>query len=152
MAWSITEYIHENKSVSARTLFATHYHELTNLDSNLDRLENYHIAVKEFENKIIFLREILHGPGDKSYGINVAQMAGLPEKVILRASEILNSYIQDELNQNSTNILSKKDQLSVFSEQDSQIRKEIEELDVLNLSPLEAIRKLDELKKKYGLF
>ena len=152
LAWSITEYIHENKSVSARTLFATHYHELTNLDSNLDRLENYHIAVKEFENKIIFLREILHGPGDKSYGINVAQMAGLPEKVISRASEILNSYIQDELNQNSTNILSKNDQLSVFSEQDSQIRKEIEELDVLNLSPLEAIRKLDELKKKYGLF
>ncbi len=152
LAWSITEYIHENKSVSARTLFATHYHELTNLDSNLDRLENYHIAVKEFENKIIFLREILHGPGDKSYGINVAQMAGLPEKVISRASEILNSYIQDELNQNSNNILSKNDQLSVFSEQDSQIRKEIEELDVLNLSPLEAIRKLDELKKKYGLF
>ena len=152
LAWSITEYIHENKSVSARTLFATHYHELTNLDSNLDRLENYHIAVKEFENKIIFLREILHGPGDKSYGINVAQMAGLPEKVISRATEILNSYIQDELNQNSTNILSKNDQLSVFSEQDSQIRKEIEELDVLNLSPLEAIRKLDELKKKYGLF
>ena len=64
----------------------------------------------------------------------------------------MNSYIQDELNQNSTNILSKNDQLSVFSEQDSQIRKEIEELDVLNLSPLEAIRKLDELKKKYGLF
>ena len=94
----------------------------------------------------------MHGPGDKSYGINVAQMAGLPKKVISRASEILNSYIQDELNQNSTNILSKNDQLSVFSEQDSQIRKEIEELDVLNLSPLEAIRKLDELKKKYGLF
>ena len=152
LAWSITEYIHENKSVSARTLFATHYHELTNLDSNLDRLENYHIAVKEFENKIIFLREILHGPGDKSYGINVAQMAGLPEKVISRASEILNFYIQDELDQNITNKISKNDQLSVFSEQDSQIRKEIEELDVLNLSPLEAIRKLDELKKKYGLF
>ena len=152
LAWSITEYIHENKSVAARTLFATHYHELTNLDSNLERLENYHIAVKEFGNKIIFLREILHGPGDKSYGINVAQMAGLPKKIISRATEILNSYIQDQFEHNNANKISKNDQLSVFSDQDSQIRKELEEIDVLNLSPLEAIRKLDELKRKYGLY
>ena len=152
LAWSITEYIHENKFVAARTLFATHYHELTNLDSTLERLENYHIAVKEFGNKIIFLREILHGPGDKSYGINVAEMAGLPREIISRATEILNSYIQDQFENNSANKISKNDQLSVFSDQDSQIRKELEELDVLNLSPLEAIRKLDELKKKYGLY
>ena len=151
LAWSITEYIHENKFVAARTLFATHYHELTNLDSTLERLENYHIAVKEFGNKIIFLREILHGPGDKSYGINVAQMAGLPKEIISRATEILNSYIQDQFEHNSANKISKNDQLSVFSDQNSQIRKELEELDVLNLSPLEAIRILDELKKKYGL-
>ena len=152
LAWSITEYIHDNKLVAARTLFATHYHELTNLDSTLERLENYHIAVKEFGNKIIFLREILHGPGDKSYGINVAQMAGLPKKIISRATEILNSYIQDQFEHNSANKISKNDQLSVFSDQNSQIRKELEELDVLNLSPLEAIRKLDELKRKYGLY
>ena len=151
LAWAITEYIHDNKSLAARTLFATHYHELTHLETDLDRLENYHIAVKEFKNKIIFLREILSGPGDKSYGINVAEMAGLPQNVIERASEILNSHIQDQFDNGKTNNISNDDQLSVFSDQDSQIRKELEELDVLNLSPLEAIRILDQLKKKHGL-
>ena len=151
LAWAITEYIHDNKSLAARTLFATHYHELTHLETDLDRLENYHIAVKEFQNKIIFLREILSGPGDKSYGINVAEMAGLPQNVIARASEILNSHIQDQFNNDKNNNISNDDQLSVFSDQDSQIRKELEELDVLNLSPLDAIRILDQLKKKHGL-
>jgi len=151
LAWAITEYIHDNKSLAARTLFATHYHELTHLETDLDRLENYHIAVKEFKNKIIFLREILSGPGDKSYGINVAEMAGLPQNVIERASEILNSHIQDQFDNGKNNNISNDDQLSVFSDQDSQIRKELEELDVLNLSPLEAIRILDQLKKKHGL-
>ena len=151
LAWAITEYIHDNKSLAARTLFATHYHELTHLETDLDRLENYHIAVKEFQNKIIFLREILSGPGDKSYGINVAEMAGLPQNVIERASEILNSHIQDQFDNGKNNNISNDDQLSVFSDQDSQIRKELEELDVLNLSPLEAIRILDQLKKKHGL-
>ena len=151
LAWAITEYIHDNKSLAARTLFATHYHELTHLETDLDRLENYHIAVKEFKNKIIFLREILSGPGDKSYGINVAEMAGLPQNVIERASEILNSHIQDQFDNDKNNNISNDDQLSVFSDQDSQIRKELEELDVLNLSPLEAIRILDQLKKKHGL-
>ena len=151
LAWAITEYIHDNKFLAARTLFATHYHELTHLETDLDRLENYHIAVKEFQNKIIFLREILSGPGDKSYGINVAEMAGLPHTVIARASEILISLMQDQFNNGKNNNISNDDQLSVFSVQDSQIRKELEELDVLNLSPLEAIRILDQLKKKYGL-
>jgi len=151
LAWAITEYIHDNKSLAARTLFATHYHELTHLEIDLDRLENYHIAVKEFKNKIIFLREILSGPGDKSYGINVAEMAGLPQNVIERASEILNSHIQDQFDNDKKNNISNDDQLSVFSDQDSQIRKELEELDVLNLSPLDAIRILDQLKKKHGL-
>ena len=151
LAWAITEYIHDNKSLAARTLFATHYHELTHLETDLDRLENYHIAVKEFKNKIIFLREILSGPGDKSYGINVAEMAGLPQNVIERASEILNSHIQDQFDNDKNNNISNDDQLSVFNDQDSQIRKELEELDVLNLSPLEAIRILDQLKKKHGL-
>ena len=95
LAWAITEHLHNNESVAARTLFATHYHELTDLDKSLDRLENHHIAVKEFGDKIVFLRQIMPGPGDKSYGIHVAQMAGLPKQVISRASEILNYHIQN---------------------------------------------------------
>ena len=80
LAWAITEYLHQKKEVAARTLFATHYHELTDLENTLERLENHHIAVKEFGDKIVFLRQIMSGPGDKSYGIYVAQMAGLPNQ------------------------------------------------------------------------
>ena len=88
LAWAITEYLHQKKEVAARTLFATHYHELTDLENTLERLENHHIAVKEFGDKIVFLRQIMPGPGDKSYGIYVAQMAGLPNQVTSRAKEI----------------------------------------------------------------
>ncbi|MDP6202496.1 MAG: DNA mismatch repair protein MutS, partial [Candidatus Marinimicrobia bacterium] len=94
LAWAITEHLHNNETVSARTLFATHYHELTDLEKSLERLENHHIAVKEFGDKIVFLRSIAKGSVDKSYGIHVAQMAGLPKSVIHRATEILNHHIQ----------------------------------------------------------
>ena len=148
---SITEYIHNEKSLRARTLFATHYHELTNLEENLQRLENHHIGVKEHGDKIIFLRQILPGPGDKSYGIHVAKMAGLPKQVIMRASVLLNSYLDTEsADQEHTHVLS-ADQLSVFAEQDIELKNELKEIDLLSLTPLEVISRLDELKKKYDL-
>ena len=151
LAYAITEYIHNEKSLRARTLFATHYHELTNLEENLQRLENHHIGVKEHGDKIIFLRQILPGPGDKSYGIHVAKMAGLPKQVIKRASVLLNSYLDTEsANQEHTHVLS-VDQLSVFAEQDIELKNEIKEIDLLSLTPLEVISRLDELKKKYDL-
>ena len=151
LAYAITEYIHNEKSLRARTLFATHYHELTNLEENLQRLENHHIGVKEHGDKIIFLRQILPGPGDKSYGIHVAKMAGLPKQVIKRASVLLNSYLDTEsANQEHTHVLS-IDQLSVFAEQDIELKNEIKEIDLLSLTPLEVISRLDELKKKYDL-
>ena len=151
LAYAITEYIHNEKSLRARTLFATHYHELTNLEENLQRLENHHIGVKEHGDKIIFLRQILPGPGDKSYGIHVAKMAGLPKQVIKRASLLLNSYLDIEsANQEHTHVLS-VDQLSVFAEQDIELKNEIKEIDLLSLTPLEVISRLDELKKKYDL-
>ena len=151
LAYAITEYIHNEKSLRARTLFATHYHELTNLEENLQRLENHHIGVKEHGDKIIFLRQILPGPGDKSYGIHVAKMAGLPKQVIKRASVLLNSYLDTEsANQEQTDVLS-VDQLSVFAEQDIELKNELKEIDLLSLTPLEVISRLDELKKKYDL-
>ena len=151
LAYAITEYIHNEKSLRARTLFATHYHELTNLEENLQRLENHHIGVKEHGDKIIFLRQILPGPGDKSYGIHVAKMAGLPKQVIKRASVLLNSYLDTEsADQEHTHVLS-ADQLSVFAEQDIELKNELKEIDLLSLTPLEVISRLDELKKKYDL-
>ena len=98
IAWAITEYLHQNDDVAARTIFATHYHELTDLEASLERLENHHVEVKEFGDKIIFLRTIADGPGDKSYGIHVAKMAGLPASIVSRAWEILQHHIQNEKN------------------------------------------------------
>ena len=151
LAWAITEHLHNNETVAARTLFATHYHELTDLSNNLNRLENHHIAVKEFGQKIIFLRQILNGPGDKSYGIHVAQMAGLPKEVIDRASEILNYHLENHTADDKVELPVVENQLSVFSAKESELKQDLSDLDVLSISPLDAIRKLDELKKKHGL-
>jgi DNA mismatch repair protein MutS len=87
IAWAVAEYIHNNEHVQARTLFATHYHELTELEFSLQKVKNYNIAVKEWNDKIIFLRKIVKGGTDRSYGIHVAQLAGLPQEVIKRATE-----------------------------------------------------------------
>ena len=151
LAWAITEYLHQKKEVAARTLFATHYHELTDLENTLERLENHHIAVKEFGDKIVFLRQIMPGPGDKSYGIYVAQMAGLPNQVISRAKEILNFHLTNHPTDEQGKNTFVENQISVFAEQESELKKDLSNLDLMQISPLEAIKKLDELKKKYDL-
>ena len=151
LAWSITEYLHNTKAIAARTLFATHYHELTDLEYTLDRVENHHVAVKEFGDKIIFLRKILSGPGDKSYGIHVAKMAGLPNEVINRASDILNYYLTKNPSDKKIHIETNEAQISLTLEQEFLIKKEISSLDLYNSSPLEVIKKLEEIKKNHGL-
>ena len=151
LAWAITEYLHQKKEVAARTLFATHYHELTDLENTLERLENHHIAVKEFGDKIVFLRQIMPGPGDKSYGIYVAQMAGLPNQVISRAKEILNFHLKNHPADEKGKNTFIENQISMFAEQESELKKDLSNLDLMQISPLEAIKKLDELKKKYDL-
>lgn len=151
LAWSITEYLHNTKAIAARTLFATHYHELTDLEDTLDRVENHHVAVKEFGDKIIFLRKILSGPGDKSYGIHVAKMAGLPNEVINRASDILNYYLTKNPSDKKILIETNDAQISLTLEQESLIKKEISSLDLYNTSPVEVIKKLEEIKKNHGL-
>ena len=149
LAWSITEYLHNNESVAARTLFATHYHELTKLDKTLERLENYHASVKESEDEIIFLKKILPGPGNKSYGIHVAKMAGLPQIILDRANEILLHHLKNS--KEKGNYLPKRnnDQISIFKENDKSYLKDLKDIDVNKLTPIEALKILDNLKKKY---
>ena len=149
LAWSITEYLHNNESVAARTLFATHYHELTKLDKTLERLENYHASVKESEDEIIFLKKILPGPGNKSYGIHVAKMAGLPQIILDRANEILLHHLKNS--KEKGNYLPKRnnDQISIFKENDMSYLKDLKDIDINKLTPLEALKILDDLKKKY---
>jgi len=152
LAWAITEYLHNTDGVNARTLFATHYHELTDLESLLDRVENHHVEVKEFGDKIVFLRSIAKGPGDKSYGIHVAQMAGLPKSVIHRATEILNHHIEQSAEKGGTSLPPEpSNQMTLFQEQELKLRKRINEIDVNSITPMEALQTLDELKKEHGL-
>jgi len=149
LAWSITEYLHNNQSVAARTLFATHYHELTKLEQTLDRLENHHAAVKESEEEIIFLKKILPGPGDKSYGIHVAKMAGLPKTVLDRANEILKYHLKES--QEVGNYLPEKhaNQVSIFQDDTLSYLNDLKKININELTPLEALKILDDLKKKY---
>ncbi len=149
LAWSITEYLHNNESVAARTLFATHYHELTKLDKTLERLENYHASVKESEDEIIFLKKILPGPGNKSYGIHVAKMAGLPQIILDRANEILLHHIKNSKEKGNYLPKGSNDQISIFKENDKSYLKDLKDIDVNKLTPIEALKILDNLKKKY---
>ena len=152
LAWAIIEYLHDNPKVAARTLFATHYHELTDLEKTLERLENRHTAVEEFGDKIVFLRKVINGTGDKSYGIHVAKMAGLPEKIIFRATEILNQYLSDDDKRDlQPKQVIPKSQISIFEQREKRLSEALAKLDINSLTPLEALQKIDELKKKYGL-
>lgn len=152
LAWAIIEYLHNKSNVAARTLFATHYHELTDLEKTLERLENKHTAVEEFGDKIVFLRKVISGTGDKSYGIHVAQMAGLPDTVIMRATEILNQYLSSDEKRELKTIPEKTaKQISIFEQREKRLAEALKNLDINSLTPLEALQKIDELKKKYGL-
>ena len=147
IATAITEYIHDNKLIRSRTIFATHYHELTTLSEKLKRLINYHIQVDEYEDKIVFLRKITKGTGDKSYGIQVGKMAGLPDEVINRAKEILLSY-----DSNDNNIMITKNKIIKHKDNTYDALKEfINEIDINNLTPIAALQKLDDIKKKINL-
>lgn len=153
LAWAITEYLHNTPAVAARTVFATHYHELTALESELSRLENRHVAVKEYEDKIIFLRKVIPGPGDKSYGIHVARMAGVPQPVINRAREILNYHLETMEKKPGTQAASASSkQINIFQDPDeSRLKKSLKEIDINQLTPIQALNLLNELKRKHDL-
>lgn len=157
IAWSVAEYLHDNASVAAKTLFATHYHELTDLPLTRERVKNYNVAVKEWNDEIIFLRTIITGSASRSYGIQVGRLAGLPDVVISRAKEILHNLEAGEFVRSgeprlgeSKNKLKKQHvaQLSLFhAEQEDKIRTRLELIDVSSTTPIEALTLLDELKK-----
>jgi DNA mismatch repair protein MutS len=141
IAWAVAEHIVEK--VKARTLFATHYHELTNLVLNMDGIKNYNVVVKEWGDEVIFLRKIEKGPADKSYGIQVARLAGLPEEVIDKSKIILEKLEKKETNA----LIPKLAQMDLFSTGDP-ITVELMNLDISSMKPQDALRKLKELKKR----
>jgi DNA mismatch repair protein MutS len=153
IAWSVAEYLHNSPNVAAKTLFATHYHELTELELILSRVKNYNVAVKEWGDKIVFLRKIVQGGCDHSYGIHVAQLAGLPKSVIERAKEVLSNLESEELTPNELPKLAIKHdendqpQLDLFSRQENVLREEIKKVDINNMTPLEAMNMLSKLRK-----
>jgi DNA mismatch repair protein MutS len=156
IAWAVSEYLHNEKTIQAKTLFATHYHELTELALLYPKIKNYNVTVEEWENKIIFLRKIIPGGTDNSYGIHVAQMAGLPRTVIERAREILTNLEANELSPNHMPKLAKRNagrdvdrhQVSLFPPpENSKLEKEIKSIDLNKMTPLDALFKLNELKK-----
>jgi len=151
IAWAVTEYLHGHKDVQAKTLFATHYHELVALADQLPRAINLNVAVKEFGDKIVFLKKIVSGGADKSYGVHVAEMAGLPGVVIQRAKELLQQHSNNESGYTPEVNLEMKPQMDLFSEKEQALKKELGELNVNKMTPLDALAKLDELKKKHGL-
>ena len=148
LAWAITEHIHNNVNIQARTIFATHYHELTELEKSLEKIENYHVEVKEFKDSIIFLRSIAKGSVDKSYGIQVAEMAGLPNSVILRATNILNQYIDKSI-KNKSLIKDTNFDENTLPEEFSTLKEKLHELDINSTTPIEALNILDELQKEF---
>ena len=150
LAWAVTEYLHGHKDVQAKTLFATHYHELVALADQLPRAINLNVAVKEFGDKIVFLKKIISGGADKSYGVHVAEMAGLPRVVIQRAKELLQQHSNNESGYTPEVSLEIKPQMDLFSEKEQALKKELGELNVNEMTPLDALAKLNELKKKHG--
>ncbi|MBQ4632328.1 MAG: DNA mismatch repair protein MutS [Prevotella sp.] len=161
IAWAIVEHLHEHPKACARTLFATHYHELNEMEKNFSRIKNYNVSVKEVDNKVIFLRRLERGGSEHSFGINVAQIAGMPKSIVKRANAILKQLESDnsgvgtvgkpnaELLNNSREGM----QLSFFQLDDPvlcQVRDEILGLDINNLTPVEALNKLNDIKKIVG--
>ena len=156
IAWAVTEFLHNNKNVAAKTLFATHYHELTELEVLYPRIKNYRVTVQEIEDQVIFLRKIETGGVDNSYGIHVAQMAGIPQEVVERAKEVLHNLEANEISPNRTpKIAGRRPGSSVDRNQlnlldlvrQSPIEKELEKVEIDRLTPLQALIKLNELKE-----
>jgi len=160
IAWAMVEYIHEKVEGKAKTLFATHYHELNEMEASFPRVRNYNVSIKELDNRVIFLRKLLPGGSEHSFGIHVAQMAGMPKSVVKRANEILAELEKTGGEKNLSKPVGELAggreglQMSFFQLDDpilKQIRDQIAGLDINNLTPVEALNKLNEIKKLSGL-
>ena len=156
IAWAIVEYIHELANQKPKTLFATHYHELNEMEKSFNRIKNYNVSIKELQTKIIFLRKLVRGGSEHSFGIHVAKMAGMPKSIVNRANKILAELEKNTDNKDIAKPINKiaKNregyQLSIFQVDDpvlKQIRDQINDLDINNLTPIEALNTLNEIKK-----
>jgi DNA mismatch repair protein MutS len=157
IAWSIAEFIHEQETARAKTLFATHYHELNEMSELFPRIRNFNVSVKEVGNKVIFLRKLMPGGSEHSFGIHVARMAGMPTRVVKKAEQVLGKLEKShssELREGAIKSVAQDDmQMSFFKLDDpvlEQIREEILTTDINNLTPVEALMKLNEIKKLLG--
>ncbi len=155
IAWAVSEYLHDQ--IGCRTLFATHYHELTELAAQLPGVQNYSMAVKEWGDEIIFLRQVVKGSAGQSYGVQVARLAGIPAQVISRAREILENLEQDALLSDSTprlarhgQIRQEEDRLELFSREEQELLREIKHLQPETMTPIEALNRLAKLKEMSG--
>lgn len=153
IAWSIVEFLHNHPKFRAKTLFATHYHELNELTKDFSRIKNYNVSVKEIDGKVIFMRKLKEGGSEHSFGINVAQLAGMPNKVIIRASEILSHLEKDKIKEKNKEILDQipkaNYQMSLFDASNPKmeaVKEKLNTLDINTISPVEALLKLNELK------
>ena len=147
IAWAVVEYIHNHPSLRAKTLFATHYHELTQLSDLLPGVRNYNVAVSEADNKVIFLHKIVPGGADQSYGIHVGQLAGLPGPVVQRASEILQQL--ESSSGKAVRIDPQVPQQMALFPETNPLLADLDQLDINALSPIEALNRLYEWKRKY---
>lgn len=154
IAWAITEYLHENPDINAKTLFATHYHELNEMAEIFPKIKNYKVEVREYDDKVIFLHKVNPGRADHSYGIQVAQMAGLPLFVTNRAKEVLENLESKELTpyeikkEKLKKLKSDDNQINLFEFKDDELRGELKNMELENLTPIDALNKLNELQKK----
>lgn len=154
IAWSIVEYLHNHDKFKPKTLFATHYHELNQLQEDFPAIKNFNVSVKEVGNKVIFMRKLKEGGSEHSFGIHVAQMAGMPNPVVIRAAEIMHHLEKDKIrNQTDDKIkdMPKNNfQLNLFEADPTfnEIKEILETLDINTISPVEALLKLNEIKGK----
>jgi DNA mismatch repair protein MutS len=160
IAWAVAEYLHDIKNRGVKTLFATHYHELTELARTKARVKNFNIAVKEWNDEIIFLRKLVRGGTNRSYGIQVARLAGIPAQVIKRAKRILYKIEQGEYNSGeASGLINGKMptaqgpvQLDLFSKRETKLIEQLTETDISKMTPLEALNFLNELQEKLKTF
>jgi DNA mismatch repair protein MutS len=160
IAWAMVEFLHSHPKFKPKTMFATHYHELNAMENSFERVKNYNISIRELDDRVIFLRKLVRGGSENSFGIHVARMAGMPKSLVGRANEILaeleDSHDNNKLARPVSGLAEKREglQLSFFQLDDpvlKQIRDEIRQVDINNLTPIEALNKLNEIKKMIGL-
>jgi DNA mismatch repair protein MutS len=160
IAWAMVEFLHGHPRFRPKTMFATHYHELNAMENSFERVKNYNISIRELDDRVIFLRKLVRGGSEHSFGIHVARMAGMPKSLVSRANEVLaeleNSHDGQQLSKPVEQLGDKREglQLSFFQLDDpvlKQIRDEIRQADINNLTPIEALNKLNEIKKMIGL-